>query len=248
MQRILIADSSRMLAEGIGKQLEKDFLVKICCDGRRVLRQVIDFEPDILVLDMAMPGCDAISLLHNIRLAGGTENVIVLSGNFSMPVQRILGELGVVYAFTKPCAAQNVSCFVRQLALGEDGLSSWNVETELDNMLLRLGFRCRGGYDCTYEAVYLRYSGESGYLTKCLYADVRKICGKKNSNTVEKAIRDAIKFAWENGDPEIWELYFPQGRECPTNEAFISRAAKALQNREKLKKPCKMEVLKEKEA
>lgn len=249
MQRVLIADSSRVFAESIAKQLNKDFLAMICCDGRRVLRQVIEFEPDIIVLDMMLPGCDGISLLQNIRSSGRTENVVVLSANLSIPVQKILSQLGVVYAFSKPCAAQNVVCFVRQLSLGNAGLSTWNMEMELDNILLRLGFRCgRGGYDCTYEAIRLRYGGESGFITKCLYADVRKICGKKNTETVEKAIRDAIKNAWENGDTDIWDLYFSGIKECPTNDVFISRIAKALQNREKLRKPCDLEIIKEKQA
>lgn len=251
MQRILIADSSRNLAEGIAKQLNNDFLVKICCDGRRVLRQVIDFEPDIIVLDMMLPGCDGIALLQNIRSSGGTENMVVLSANLTIPVQQILSQLGVVYAFCKPCAIANVVCFVRQLALGTSGLSSWNVETELDNILLRLGFQCgKGGYDCTYEAIRLRYIGEDGRITKCLYTEVRKRCGKKSREAVEKAIRDAINTAWKFGDPEVWELYFPQvgNRKCPSNDMFISRIARALQNREKLKKPCKLEIVKQKEA
>lgn len=251
MQRILIADSSRTLAESMEKQLNKNFIVKICCDGRRVLRMVMDFEPDIIVLDTMLPGCDGISILHSIRSAGGTENVVVLSANLSLTVQKMLANLGVVYAFSKPCNIQNVVCFVRQLALGDAGLTQWNPETEIDNILLRLGFRYgRGGYECTYEAIRLRYIGEVGYITKCLYTEVRKNCGKKNNDVVEKAIRDAIRHGWDNGDPLIWELYFPQAgkRECPSNDVFISRIARALQNREKLKKPCKLEIAKEKQA
>lgn len=251
MQRILIADSSKNLAEGIGKQLNKDFLVKICCDGRRVLRQVIDFEPDLIILDLMMPGCDGITLLQNIRSSGGTANVVVLSANLTMPVQQIISQLGVVYAFCKPCATQNVVCFVRQLALGDSGLSPWNIETELDNVLLRLGFQYgKGGYRCTYEAIRLRYIGEDGYITKCLYTEVRKRCGKKSIEAVEKSIRDAINAAWENGDPNVWDLYFPQGenRKCPSNDMFISRISKALQDREKMKKPCKLEIVQQKGA
>ena len=249
MQRILIADSSRMFAEGIAKQLNKDFLVKICCDGRRVLRHVIDFEPDIMLLDMALPGCDGITLIHNIRMAGRTENIVALSTNLSAQVQQILASMGVVFAFTKPCAISNVVCFVRQLALGDPGLTPWNLETELDNALLRLGFRCgRGGYDCTYEAIRLRYYGEVGFITKCLYAEVRKNCCKKNTDAVEKAIRDAISGAWLNGDRDVWELYFPGSKSSPSNEVFICRITKALQNRERQKKPYKPDAAEVKEA
>lgn len=251
MQRILIADSSKMFAEGISKHLKNDFQVKICCDGKSVLRQVIDFEPDIIVLDLALPGCDGISVLSNIRSAGGTENVIVLSVNLSLPVQQMLAGLGVTYVYSKPCSVENVVAFVRQLALGDSGLSAWNLETELDNILLRLGFRCgRSGYECTYEAIRLRYFKKGNYISKCLYIDVRKICGKKSSNAVEKAIRDGIKAAWENGDPVVWDLYFTHGknRECPSNDNFIGRIVRALQNCERLKKPYDPEIAEQKQA
>lgn len=250
MQRILIADPSKMFAEGIAKRLNNEFLVNICTDGRKVLRQVLDFEPDIILLDMALPGCDGISLLETIRAAGRMDSVVATSANLTMPVQQILSRLGVVYVFSKPCLAENVACFLRQLALGESGLSAWTMETELDNTLLRLGFRCgKSGYECTYEAICLRYANGGNYTSKCLYIDVRRICGKKSSEAVEKAIRDAIKIAWENGDPNVWDLYFNQGenRECPTNDVFIGRIVRALQNRERLKRPYKqkVEILKE---
>lgn len=249
MQRVLIADSSKMFGQGILKHLDKDFLVSICCDGRRVLRKIIDVDPDIIVLDMALPGCDGISLLQNLRAAGRTDKVVVISAALTIPVQQILSQLGVTYVFSKPCNIQNVVSFIRQLALGESGLSSWSMETELDNILLHLGFRCGlGGYECTYEAIRLRYVGQGGFITKCLYSDVRKICGKKSVEAVEKAIRYAIGGAWENGDRDIWELYFPGIKECPSNDVFVGRIFKALQNRERLKKPCKLEIAKQKEA
>ena len=251
MQRVLIADSSKMFCQGVAKQLEKDFLVSFCCDGGRVLRKIIDFDPDIILLDMALPGCDGVTLIENIRMAGGTENIVVFSTDLSMRVQQILAGLGVVFAFSKPCAISNVVCFVRQLALSDPGLDHWNVEAELDNILLRLGFRCgRGGYNCTYEAIRLRYNGEVGFITKCLYAEVRKICGKKSTDAVEKAIRDAINIAWDKGDPDVWDLYFPPGkkREAPSNEVFIARITRALNNHEKLKKPCEQELIIQKEA
>lgn len=249
MQRVLIADSSKMFGQGIAKHLDKDFLVSICCDGRKVLRTIIDFDPDIIVLDMALPGCDSISLLQNLRAAGRTDNVVVISASITMPVQQILSQLGVVYSFPKPCSVESVVSFVRQLALGGSALSSWNVETELDNVLLHLGFRCGlGGYECTYEAIRLRYIGQGGFITKCLYADVRKLCGKKSTDAVEKAIRYAIGGAWQSGDRDIWELYFPSIKESPSNDVFIGRIVKALQNRERIKKPCKLELPKQKEA
>ena len=44
---------------------------------------------------------------------------------------------------------------------------------------------------------------------------------------IDQAIRRAIKFAWNNRDPEIWELFFPSttssSPKCPSNKEFIAR-------------------------
>jgi hypothetical protein len=162
----------------------------------------------------------------------------VTSGaNISVPVQQILAGLGVTYIFPKPCALGSVVSFLHRLASGLPDLSAWCAETEIDNVLLNMGFHCgRSRYQCTFQAILLKYCGKGGDTTKYLYSEVRKLCGKKSIDVVEKAIRDAIRHAWDHGDPQVWELYFPvcdkQG--CPSNEVFIARIALAIKNRERL--------------
>ena len=42
---------------------------------------------------------------------------------------------------------------------------------------------------------------------------------------VDQAIRRAIKTAWNEQDPEIWNLFFPRIPHCPSNKEFIARIA-----------------------
>ena len=86
----------------------------------------------------------------------------------------------------------------------------------------------------------LIYYDKGGDSAKYLYSEVRKLCGKKSIEVVEKAIRDAIKHAWQHGDRNVWGMYFPTStREgCPSNEVFVERISLALKNRERFKKPC----------
>lgn len=245
MQRILIADSVAAFADGLSKQLKREYIVKTCCDGRDFLRLFNEIDPDILAVDLALPNCDVLGAIHSIRTSGRNVQIVVLSVNTSITTQQILAGLGITYLFARPCSVESVLCLLRNLASGMPDLSQWCVETEIDNTLLRLGFQCgRSRYYCTYQAVMLKCYNRGGDSAKYLYAEVRKYCCKSSVESVEKAIRDAISHAWQHGDREIWKLYFPNCdiTGCPANEVFIDRIARALQNRERLRKPIKRNV------
>ena len=51
MNRILIADGSRVFAAGIEKQLKPDFTVKVFNNGKELLRHIREFQPDIILFD-----------------------------------------------------------------------------------------------------------------------------------------------------------------------------------------------------
>lgn len=239
MYRILIADASSVFAAGLKNQLSSDFSVKVCSKGKQILRCIRDFEPDIIFLDLMFPDCDTLGLLHTVRASGIATRVVAISSYVSPEVHQILAGLGITYIFPRPCAMGNVVCFLRQLASGASDLSELCVETEIDNVLLRLGFQCgKSRYDCTFHAIRLKCYGQGGDSVKYLYSEVRRICGKKTMESVEKAIRDAIGHAWEYGDRDVWLMYFPlsNGGKCPSNEIFISRIAQAVGHMERRKK------------
>lgn len=251
MLRVLITDSSRPVAERVAKQLSGDFLVEICCDGRSVLRKFRSFEPDIVLLDMMLPLLDGASILHTLRTSGFTGKIVIVSANQDLFTCALMEKYGISYGFIKPYVSENAVSCIHQLAVDLLSFADWDVETEIDHTLLRLGFQMgRSRYECTFAAILLRYNGEEGDISNCLYAEVRKMCGKRKKEAVEKAIRDAIDHAWEHGDRVVWELYFEPRKDgkSPSNEVFIERIVRALKHRERMKKPCKPVFLAEKEA
>ena len=240
MKRILIADASRVFADGLKSQLKQDYLLKLCYDGKHILHCIREFDPDIIFMDMFLPNCDVIKVLHTVCTSGSTAQLVAISVNTTVQVQQILAGLGVIRIFPRPCALENVVSFLHRIASDLPDLSVWCAETEADSTLLYMGFQCgRSRYDCLYHAILLKYYGKGGDSVKYLYSEVRKLCGKKSRDAVEKAIRDAIGHAWEHGDRDVWNLYFPTCEQegCPSNEVFIERIALALRNRERLKKP-----------
>lgn len=239
MQRILIADASCAFADGLAKQLKQDYMVKLCYNGMHILRSISEFDPDIILMDLSLPHCDPVSVLHTVKTSGCDAQLVVLSTNTSIQVQQILAGIGVIRIFPRPCSSGSVIGFLHRLASGLPDLSQWCAETEIDSTLLYMGFQCgRSRYDCIYQAILLKYYGNGGDSAKFLYSEVRKLCGKKSIEVVEKAIRDAIGHAWMHGDREVWKLYFPvcEQEGCPSNEVFIARIALALKNRQRLKK------------
>lgn len=243
MCRILIADATDCFANGLVKRLKYDYTVKLCRNGKDILAIIREFDPDIIFMDLALPGCDHLKVLHTVSTSGSNAQMVVISDNTSVQVQQILAGIGVVRIFPKPSSLENVICFLHRLASGLPDLSLWCAETEIDATLLYIGFQCgRSRYNCIYQAVLLKYYGKGGDSAKYLYSEVRKLCGKKSIDVVEKAIRDAIRHAWEHGDRDVWRMYFPvcDQEGCPSNEVFIGRIALALINRERVKKPCKL--------
>jgi len=64
---LVLADDHPLVLSGL-KQLfanESDFHVLACCsDGEAALQSVMQYHPDILVLDLLMPKMDGLSVLH----------------------------------------------------------------------------------------------------------------------------------------------------------------------------------------
>lgn len=239
MKRVLIAQEKDCFAENLIRCLQKDFILEHCPDGGQVLRTIREFDPDVILMDTSLPGSDPVSVLHMVRTAGSMAHFVVTTVSSPELVRQRLGDIGVARIFPKPCCVDAVCGLLYRLTADLPDLSLWCAETEAENVLLHMGFHCgRSRYDCIYHGILLKYCDKGGDSAKYLYSEVRKLCGKRSVEVVEKAIRDAIRHAWNHGDPEIWRLYFPLCHKegCPSNEVFISRIALALKNRERLKK------------
>ena len=100
-QRILVVDDDENIAELIGLYLNKEcFETKLVYDGEQALKAVKDFAPNLVLLDIMLPGIDGYEVLREIR-RGGSLPVIMLSAK-GETFDRVLGlELGA--HASKPC-------------------------------------------------------------------------------------------------------------------------------------------------
>ena len=82
--KVLIADDHRLIIEGVRRALEEaaDFeVVGECSSGSQVLPMVGRTNPNVVLLDLRMPGADGLSCLTRIRSQYPEVKVVILSSS-----------------------------------------------------------------------------------------------------------------------------------------------------------------------
>src|SRR5690242_14294139 len=125
--RIVVADDHPIFRDGLCKllALEEDFeVVAQASDGRQVLDVLQQFDPDILLLDLKMPGLDGLATLQRLQAARNKTRVIVLTASDDKNefVQAMkLGTSGIVL---KQTATELLIKSIRKVHAGEIWLDS----------------------------------------------------------------------------------------------------------------------------
>src|SRR5215472_9609779 len=125
--RIVVADDHPIFRDGLCRllALEDDFeVVAQASDGQQVLEILQQMEPDILLLDLKMPGLDGLATLQRLQAARNKTRVIVLTASDDKNefVQAMkLGTSGIVL---KQTATELLIKSIRKVHAGEIWLDS----------------------------------------------------------------------------------------------------------------------------
>src|SRR4051794_7533554 len=80
MSRILVVEDNTDLAAGIEYNLTLEgYDVRVADDGRAAIATASEWEPDLILLDLMLPGVDGYQVLQQIRGKGSHVPVIILS-------------------------------------------------------------------------------------------------------------------------------------------------------------------------
>jgi CheY-like chemotaxis protein len=117
--RILVADDDPDSVLTLTMLLrEEGHEVRSVSSGRRVMGAVIDFDPDVVLLDIAMPGLSGWEVARTIRDRRGAERpmIIGVSGEYIRGPDRILAQiLGFQHYLVKPYAPADLLALLAPL-------------------------------------------------------------------------------------------------------------------------------------
>jgi DNA-binding NarL/FixJ family response regulator len=124
MIRVVLADDHAMVRRGLEQllTLEPDIeVVGMAQDGAEAIELVAQTQPDVVLMDLQMPGIDGVEATKQI--AGSSETAVVVLTSFS-DSERILAALdaGAVGYLLKDAEPENVIEGLRAAARGESPL------------------------------------------------------------------------------------------------------------------------------
>ncbi len=242
--KLLISDGNREFSDTLVRYLQGVYRVRTTCEGQQTLDAILSYQPDLLILDLMLPGMDGISILQAAAEAGQRPMVLATTCFVNDYVLDALTRLNVGYLMKKPCNVRATVSRLGDLAqrLRAPVQTHPDPRTAASNLVLTLGIRTKlDGYTYLLDAIPMAARNPGISMTKELYPEVGKR-HRVSGSQVEKAIRNAMHSAWENREDHIWRMYFQPGADGtvprPTNSAFITRLAECLtagaENREKM--------------
>lgn len=134
---VLLADDHEMVRQGLAAVISEEKSIEIvaqCGNGLDVVRAVAEHEPDVLVLDIGMPGLNGIDVCREVtRKCDGTEVLILTMHNDEQFVVRALqhGALGYVL---KESAADKLAEAITTVSRGETYLGPGIPERVLEQV------------------------------------------------------------------------------------------------------------------
>src|SRR5262249_48878008 len=115
-QRVLIVDDDDALRRSLGRNLRLEgFRVTDAADGEAALSGIRANRPDVIVLDVTMPGLDGVDLTRRLRADGDDVPILILSARDGVD-DRIAGlEAGADDYLVKPFIPRELVARLRAL-------------------------------------------------------------------------------------------------------------------------------------
>lgn len=242
---ILIIEDNDLMLNIIKSTLEKceDISIVDCANnGIDGMDKIAKHNPDIVILDLIMPGNDGFTVMSKVRKNNATCKFLVISSlNQDMFVTKAFNE-GASYYIMKPFDANILVERIHDILK----IKSSNTDLEADvncndknghvnelltTYLISLGIHSNiKGYQYLKDAIKLAINQPTiiTKITKDLYPTVAKE-NNSSSSKVERAIRNAIEIAWTKGKVEninsLFGMNLYSKYEKPTNGEFIALMA-----------------------
>jgi two-component system, NarL family, nitrate/nitrite response regulator NarL len=131
--RVYVADDHPLYREGVVRAIKErpEFeLVGSSGDGRKALEDIRDLQPQVAVLDLRMPGLDALAVTKAIERDGLETRVLLLSASTDTPIVYEAVRAGAYSYVSKDAGRREICDAVAGVARGDTVLSR-EMQSEL---------------------------------------------------------------------------------------------------------------------
>ncbi|MCD6160886.1 MAG: response regulator [candidate division Zixibacteria bacterium] len=109
-RKVLLVDDEKDFVHALSERLQtRNFESAVVYDGEEALSFVEGDEPEVIVLDLKMPGIDGIEVLRQVKQNHPRTEVIILTGHGSEKEENLAAELGAFAYFQKPVDIDKLS-------------------------------------------------------------------------------------------------------------------------------------------
>ena len=113
--KILVVDDCKETREIIGELFSRqNAKVAVAEDGIECLKKVEEFSPDVIILDLMMPGMDGLEVMEELQAMGKEPIIVVLSARRGMESTVKAMKLGAFDYITKPFELSHLRDTVRK--------------------------------------------------------------------------------------------------------------------------------------
>jgi len=138
--RLIVADDHPLVLDGVENlfRLEEDFqLLARCTDGIETLKAVRQHRPDVVILDIRMPGKDGLTIAREMLAEKLPTRVVLLTAELEDDQLLEAIRSGVRGIVLKEMAPQLLVQCVRKVHAGEQWLDRRSTMVNLEKMLRR---------------------------------------------------------------------------------------------------------------
>jgi two-component system response regulator NreC len=124
--KILLVDDHRIMREGLRRLIEKESDLKVvaeAADGRTAVRLAREVSPDVVIMDIAMPGFNGVEATNQILSEDPNVKILALSMHSDEHFVTGMLQAGASGYLLKDCAAEELCRAIRALVANETHLS-----------------------------------------------------------------------------------------------------------------------------
>lgn len=135
--RVLLADDHPLVRSGVRRVLESQSELEIVGeaeDGAAALAKISELAPDVLILDLAMPGTDGLEVLRRAKTIRPELKIVVLTMHASPEYVARAIQLGADGYLLKESAVPELLAAINAVRLGR-AFHSPKIQAELANLV-----------------------------------------------------------------------------------------------------------------